>query len=70
MAEIRLSLKDVKNPSDLSLDKHILFKRDSDGFASRDLIAGLQSHGVLMELQVALQNSKSTPKTDAVSKKN
>lgn len=70
LVEVRLSLKDVENPKDLPLNKQIIYKRDSDGFCSEDLVAGLQSHGVLMDLQIALSNSKSKKEDLALTKKN
>ena len=57
MEEVRIALTGVDNPADLPLDKQIIYKRASDGKASEDLIAMLESAGVVTELYTARQNS-------------
>ena len=57
MEEVRIALTGVENPSDLPLDKQIIYKRASDGKASEDLIAMLESAGVVTELYTARQHA-------------
>lgn len=49
--EIRASLIDVKNPGSSQLQ----FKKDSDGYASKDLVALLDHVGIANELYAARQ---------------
>jgi hypothetical protein len=51
--EVRCSLVGIKNPASLPVDKHIKFERDSDGGASKDLMAQLVGCGVAMNLFTA-----------------
>lgn len=69
LSEVRMALVGIENPESLPKDQHIEFKRESDGYASKELIASLQSHGVVMELFKARQSS-GNPKFDDVTKKN
>ena len=69
MEQVRLHLTDIINPPDLPADQHIEFKKDSDGYASKELISSLQNSGVLTELRVALE-SFDTAKESDLTKKN
>ena len=69
MEETRLALVDIKNPAHLSPESRIEYKRDSDGYCSKELIAGLQAAGVLMDLFRARQAVAVSPKSDALAKK-
>jgi len=60
MEEVRASWIGVENPSDLPADKCLVWKRDNDSLASRDLVALLQSSGVLMDLYKARQSFQAT----------
>ena len=68
IVQVRLHLIDVINPPDLAVDQHILFKKDSDGYASKELIAGLQSFGVLVELRTALESFDEQKDTELTKK--
>ena len=57
MEEVRLSLIDIENPADLSDIQKINFKRASDGKSSHDLIAMLETAGIVTELFTARQNA-------------
>lgn len=69
LTDVRLHWVGVENPPDLPLNQQIIFKRDSDGYASKELVAQLQSFGVLMELQAALKGSQGEAKADVTAKK-
>lgn len=51
--DVRASLVDVKNPG----SELLKFKRDSDGYASKDLVALLEGAGVANELYAARQSA-------------
>jgi len=69
LTEIRLYLIGVENPSSLPESQHIVFKRDTDGYANKELVAKLQNYGVLMELVLAVKYSKGDLNADALTKK-
>jgi len=50
MEEIRCALVDIENPPMIPEDQKLLFKKASDGFAAKELIAMLQSDGIVMQL--------------------
>jgi len=54
---VRCSLIDIGNPADLPTEQHIVFKKDRDGNASKELIALLHEAGIVMELFSARQNA-------------
>ena len=41
LEEVRCSLIDIENPADIPQEEKVEFKRDGDGFASKELIAKL-----------------------------
>ena len=51
MEQVRQSLVDIKNPEGTT--SPLIFARDSDGRASKDLIADLESMGIVMEIYTA-----------------
>jgi len=53
--DVRCSLIGIENPDYLSLDEKIIFKKDSDGFADKDLISMLHESGVTHQLYAARQ---------------
>jgi len=61
LEEVRASWVGVENPPDLSPDRCINWKRESDGLANKQLVAGLQNAGVLMDLYKARQSFGSNP---------
>lgn len=69
LEEVRASLIDIVNPSDLPKEKQLVYKRHSDGLCSKEIIGLLQSYGVLMDLYRARSNFASGPKGDVVKKK-
>lgn len=60
--EVRCSLVDIKNPAGLPPEKHIRFSKDSDGGASKDLMAQLIGCGVAMNLFTARKARESAKK--------
>jgi hypothetical protein len=60
MEEVRAAWVGVENPTDLPKERCIVWKRDNDSLASRDLIAGLQNAGVLMDLYKCRQAFQAT----------
>ena len=68
LEEVRASWIGVENPPDLAKEQCINWKRDNDGLANKQLVAGLQNAGVLMDLYKARQAFGSTP-GDAAKKK-
>ena len=70
LTDVRLHWVGVENPPDLPLNKQIIFKKESDGYASKELVAKLQSFGVLMEISVALKATQGVAKADVTAKKN
>jgi len=69
MEQVRLHLVEIENPQSLPVEQHIEFKRDSDGYASKKIVAGLVGHGVLMDLYTGAQNANGGPKADEAAKK-
>jgi len=61
LEEVRAAWIGVENPPDLAKEKCIIWKRDNDGLANKQLVAGLQNAGVLMDLYKARQASGSNP---------
>lgn len=57
MEEVRLALVDIENPADLPDTQKILYKKASDGRASQELIALLESAGIVSELFTARSNA-------------
>lgn len=55
LEEIRCALIDIENPEDLPEDQKLEFKKDVDGYASKDLIAKLNAIGIVSELYAAKQ---------------
>jgi len=70
LTEVRLHWIGVDNPPNLPLPQQIIFKKESDGYASKELVAQLHSYGVLLELQSALKSSQGEAKADVTAKKN
>jgi hypothetical protein len=60
MEEIRAAWVGVENPPELPKEKHIVWKRDNDGLANREQVAGLQNAGVLMDLYTSRQSFQAT----------
>lgn len=58
MEQVRQSLTDIENPEGTKTDLN--YKRDDDGKASRELIADLESLGIVMELYTAQNELKTT----------
>lgn len=54
--EVRASLVDIKNPADLPEPEQIKYRRGSDGLASEELIAMLDSAGIVSDLFSARKN--------------
>lgn len=63
LEEVRAAWIGVENPPDLAKDKCIDWKRDNDGLANRQLVAGLQNAGVLMDLYKARQSFTTSGET-------
>lgn len=61
LEEVRASWIGVENPPDVSKIDAIVWKRDNDGLANKQLVAGLQNAGVLMDLFKARQSFGSNP---------
>lgn len=57
MEEIRLALVDIENPADLPDTQKIMYKKASDGRTHHDLIAMLESAGIVAELFTARSNA-------------
>lgn len=68
MEEVRAAWVGVENPSDLPKERCIIFKRDNDSLASKELTSGLQNAGVLMDLYKCRQAVQATS-GDAAKKK-
>lgn len=56
LEEIRCALINIENPDDLPEDQKLVFKRDADGYASKDLIAKLNAAGIVSELYSTKQS--------------
>lgn len=69
MEEVRLALVDIEHEEDVPNINQLKYKKDSDGYCSKDLVAGLQGAGVLMDLYRARQNASGSPKADDLAKK-
>lgn len=67
LEEVRCSLVGIENPANLPEDQKIVFHLDSDGFASRELIAQLHEAGIINQLFSARQSF--VQKAQHVSKK-
>ena len=57
METIRFALVGIDNPPDMPPEQQLVFTKEADGFASRDLIAYLNSAGIVQELFTAHQNA-------------
>ena len=68
LEEVRAAWIGVENPPDLAKEKCIIWKRENDGLANRQLVAGLQNSGVLMDLYKARQSFSATSGEDAKKK--
>ena len=68
LEEVRAAWIGVENPPDLAKDKCIIWKRDNDGLSNKQLVAGLQNSGVLMDLYKARQSFGATSGDDAKKK--
>lgn len=68
LEEVRAALIGVENPPDLSKDESIIWKRENDGLTNKQLVAGLQNAGVLMDLYKARQSFGSNPGESAKKK--
>lgn len=55
LEEVRCSLIGIENPEEIPEDQKIIFKKDADGFASKELIAKLNAIGIVSELYSAKQ---------------
>lgn len=53
---VRAALVDVINPESVPLDQRIVYKKDSDGSASKELVALLASAGAVDQLFAAYQS--------------
>jgi hypothetical protein len=53
--EVRFALVGIENPVDMPEEDKIVFKKDADGFASKDLIAKLNAAGIVSEIYSAKQ---------------
>jgi hypothetical protein len=58
MEQVRQSLVDIENPEGTQTD--LVFKRASDGKASEELVADLESLGIVMEIYTAQGELKDT----------
>ncbi len=68
LEEVRASLIDIKNPSDLPKDKCLNFKKENDGLCSKEIVGWLQSYGVLMDLYRARSAVATSSQTDLAKK--
>jgi len=57
MEEVRIALIDIENPGDIEESQKIIFKKADDGKASKELIAMLETFGVVTELFTARSNA-------------
>jgi len=69
LEEVRRSLVDIKNPEGIPDTDKILFKRDSDGAANKELVNALHNAGLAMDLWRARQNVAGGVNTDVGVKK-
>jgi hypothetical protein len=53
--EVRFAIVGIENPADMAEEDKIVFKKDADGFASKDLIAKLNAAGIVSEIYSAKQ---------------
>jgi len=65
---VRFSLIGVENPESVPKEKQITFKRDSDGYASKELVNALDNIGQLTFLFFAIQGNMTEEDTDLVKK--
>ena len=68
LEEVRMALVGVENAENLPLNQQIIFKKENDGYAQKELIAGLHSAGVLMDLHTARSNFKNVESTELTKK--
>lgn len=59
LEEIRCALTDIENPASIPEEDKILFKKAEDGFADHNLIAMLNSAGIVAELFATRQEKLS-----------
>jgi len=57
MEEVRQALVGIENPELTPLADQIVFKKDGDGGASKEIVEGLHALGVVMDLYTARQNA-------------
>jgi len=57
MEEVRQALVDIENPESTPLADRIIFKKEGDGGASKDIMTGLDAIGAVMDLYTARQNA-------------
>lgn len=50
LEEMRCALVDIENPKSVPLDQQITYRKDSDGFTHRELIADLNTAGYIADL--------------------
>lgn len=55
LEEVRCALIGIENPSDMPESDKIEFKKEADGFASKELIAKLNAVGIVSEIYAAKQ---------------
>lgn len=66
--DVRYSLIDVKNPPSVPQEQQVSFTKDTDGYASENLIAVLDAAGIIMDLYTA-KNYAVQKGSDAIKKK-
>ncbi len=67
--EVRYALVNIKNPPTVAPEATIEFSRDSDGYASKQLIEMLDQAGVVMDLYAARQAAVGSAKVQGLKKK-
>lgn len=67
--EVRFSITDIINPADCPEDEKLVYKRDSDGVCSPEIMAFLMNANSHMDLWRARQTFKAGPTKEAVEKK-
>lgn len=50
LEEVRCALVDIENPSTIPVEEHIKYVKEIDGYASKELIAQLNSVGIVSQL--------------------
>jgi hypothetical protein len=64
LEEVRCALVDIENPPNISDDEQIKFVKEIDGYASKELIAKLNSAGIVSQLfaiRTAIINKANIP---------